>query len=73
MIPGHLCRLKSAKADFVNFYRDETSNCSEQVIFGDSASRDLPAFKSTAVESAPGKARRVHLELRDEHAPRQAG
>lgn len=49
--------LKSAKADFGDFYRDETSSCSMQVIFGDfGIARDLPAFKSTAVEFTPNKA-----------------
>lgn len=40
----------------LNFYRDETGACSEQVVFGDfGVSRDLPAFKTTAVEFTPGK------------------
>ncbi len=40
----------------LNFYRDETSSCSEQVIFGDfGIARDLPAFKTTAVEFTPDK------------------
>ncbi|MBI3653971.1 MAG: cupredoxin domain-containing protein [Acidobacteria bacterium] len=40
----------------VNFYRDETSTCSEQVIFGDfGIARHLPAFKTTAVEFTPNK------------------
>ncbi len=41
----------------LNFYRDETSSCSEQVVFGDfGIARDLPAFKTTAVEFTPEKA-----------------
>lgn len=41
----------------LNFYRDETSSCSEQVIIGDlGIARDLPAFKTTAVEFTPEKA-----------------
>lgn len=41
----------------LNFYRDETSSCSEQVIFGDfGITRSLPAFKTTAVEFTPDKA-----------------
>ncbi|HEX8090643.1 MAG TPA: cupredoxin domain-containing protein [Blastocatellia bacterium] len=41
----------------LNFYRDETSSCSEQVIFGDfRIARNLPAFKTTPVEFTPGKA-----------------
>ena len=38
----------------LNFYRDETSSCSEQVILGDfGIARDLPAFKTTSVEFTP--------------------
>lgn len=41
----------------LNFYRDETSSCSEQVIFGDfGIVRDLPAFKITPIEFTPEKA-----------------
>jgi plastocyanin domain-containing protein len=41
----------------LNFYRDETSSCSEQVIFGDfRIARSLPAFKTTPVEFTPDKA-----------------
>lgn len=40
----------------LNFYRDETSSCSEQVILGDfGIARDLPAFKTTPVEFTPEK------------------
>ena len=40
----------------LNFYRDETSSCSEQVILGDfGIARDLPAYKTTAVEFTPDK------------------
>jgi plastocyanin domain-containing protein len=40
----------------LNFYRDETSSCSEQVVFGDfGIARDLPAFKTTPVEFTPDK------------------
>jgi plastocyanin domain-containing protein len=40
----------------LNFYRDETSSCSEQVVFGDfGIARDLPAFKTTSVEFTPDK------------------
>ena len=40
----------------LNFYRDETSSCSEQVIIGDfGIARDLPAFKTTAVEFTPDR------------------
>ncbi len=41
----------------LDFYRDETASCSEQVIFGDfRIARELPAFKTTAVEFTPDKA-----------------
>ena len=40
----------------LNFYRDETSSCSEQVVFGDfGIARDLPAFKTTRVEFTPDR------------------
>ena len=41
----------------LDFYRDETSSCSEQVVFGDfGIARDLPAYKTTSIEFTPGKA-----------------
>jgi plastocyanin domain-containing protein len=41
----------------LNFYRDETSSCSETVVFGDfGIARNLPAFKTTPVEFTPDKA-----------------
>jgi plastocyanin domain-containing protein len=41
----------------LNFYRDETAGCSEQVIFGDfGIARDLPAYKTTTVELTPDRA-----------------
>jgi plastocyanin domain-containing protein len=41
----------------LNFYRDETASCSDRVIFGDfHIARDLPAFKTTAVEFTPERA-----------------
>lgn len=40
----------------LNFYRDETASCSEQVIFKDfGIVRDLPSFKTTPVEFMPDK------------------
>ncbi len=40
----------------LNFYRDETSSCSEQVVFGDfGIVRNLPAYKTTTVEFTPDK------------------
>ena len=41
----------------LDFYRDETASCSEQVVFGDfGIARDLPAFKTTSIEFTPEKA-----------------
>ena len=41
----------------LEFYRDETASCSEQVVFGDfGIARDLPAFRTTAVEFTPEQA-----------------
>ena len=41
----------------LNFYRDETSSCSEQVVFGDfGIAKDLPAYKTTPIEFTPDKA-----------------
>jgi plastocyanin domain-containing protein len=40
----------------LNFYRDETSSCSDQVVFGDfGIVRDLPAYETTTVELPPAK------------------
>ena len=41
----------------LEFYRDETASCSEEVIFGDfGIARQLPAFQTTAIEFTPDKA-----------------
>jgi plastocyanin domain-containing protein len=41
----------------LDFYRDETASCSEQVRFPDfGIARDLPAFKTTPIEFTPDKA-----------------
>jgi plastocyanin domain-containing protein len=41
----------------LDFYRDETNSCTEQVIFGDfQISRMLPAFKTTRIEFTPERA-----------------
>ena len=40
----------------LDFYRDETSSCSETVILGDfGIARDLPAFQTTSIEFTPDK------------------
>lgn len=49
-------RVKQGHPVRLDFYRDETSSCSEQVILGDfGIARDLPAFKTTPVEFTPSK------------------
>ena len=41
----------------LDFYRDETSDCTEQVVFGDlGISRRLPAFQTTPVTFTPERA-----------------
>jgi plastocyanin domain-containing protein len=48
--------VKQGRPVRLDFYRDETSSCSEQVVFGDfGIARDLPAFRSTPVEFTPQK------------------
>ena len=40
----------------LNFYRDETSSCSEQVVFGYfGIASYMPAFKTTPIEFTPDK------------------
>jgi plastocyanin domain-containing protein len=40
----------------LDFYRDETASCSDQVILGDfGIARDLPAYETTAIEFTPDK------------------
>ena len=41
----------------LDFYRDESSSCTDTVVFGDfGISRPLPAFQTTPVEFTPDKA-----------------
>ena len=41
----------------LDFYRDETDSCTEQVVFGDfGIARDLPAYKTTPIEFTKDKA-----------------
>lgn len=41
----------------LDFYRDETATCSEEVVFGDfGIARPLPAFKTTSIEFVPDRA-----------------
>jgi len=40
----------------LQFYRDESSSCTEQVVFGDfGIARSLPAFETTPIEFTPEK------------------
>jgi plastocyanin domain-containing protein len=49
--------VKQGRPVRLEFYRDETASCSEEVIFGDfGIARALPAFKTTAIEFTPDKA-----------------
>ena len=49
--------VKQGKLVRLDFYRDETASCSEQVVFGDfGIARDLPAFKTTTIELVPEEA-----------------
>lgn len=49
--------LKKGVPARLDFYRDETSSCTEQIVFGDfGISRKLPAFQTTPVQFTPDKA-----------------
>ena len=40
----------------INFYRDETAECSDTIVFGDfNIRKPLPAFKTTPLEFTPEK------------------
>jgi plastocyanin domain-containing protein len=40
----------------IDFYRDETADCSEEIVFGDFGIRkSLPAYKTTSIEFTPEK------------------
>ena len=40
----------------LNFYRDETASCSEQVVFSDfGIAREWPAYQTTPIEFTPDK------------------
>ena len=48
--------VKQGRPVRLDFYRDETASCSEEVIFGDfGIARPLPAFKTTPIEFTPDK------------------
>jgi plastocyanin domain-containing protein len=49
--------VRRGKPVRLQFYRDETASCSEQVVLGDfGIAKALPAFKTTPVEFIPDKA-----------------
>ena len=40
----------------IDFYRDETESCSEEIVFGDfNIRKSLPPFKTTSIEFVPEK------------------
>jgi plastocyanin domain-containing protein len=40
----------------IDFYRDETADCSEEIVFGDfNLRKSLPAYKTTSIEFTPEK------------------
>lgn len=46
--------VKAGQPVRLDFYRDETASCSEQVVFRDfGVIRDLPAYETTPVEFTP--------------------
>lgn len=48
--------VKQGKPVRLDFYRDETASCSEQIIFGDfGIAKALPAFKTTPIQFTPDK------------------
>ena len=48
--------VKKGTSVRMNFYRDETADCSDTIVFGDFKIRKpLPAFKTTAIEFTPEK------------------
>ena len=48
--------VKSGVPVRLNFYRDETSSCSEQVVFGDfGIVKNLPPYQTTPIEFTPEK------------------
>jgi len=48
--------VKKGRPVRLNFYRDETVDCSDTIVFGDfNIRKPLPAFKTTPVEFTPEK------------------
>jgi plastocyanin domain-containing protein len=49
--------VKQGRPVRLDFYRDETASCSEEVILGDfGIARSLPSFETTPIEFTPEKA-----------------
>ena len=49
--------VKQGRPVRLDFYRDETASCSEEVVLGDfGIARQLPAFTTTRIEFTPDKA-----------------
>ncbi len=49
--------VKQGRPVRLDFFRDETASCSEQVVLPDfGIARDLPAFQTTPIEFTPSKA-----------------
>lgn len=49
--------VKQGRPVRLDFYRDETASCSEEVVFGDfGIARQLPAFRTTPIEFTPDRA-----------------
>ncbi len=48
--------VEKGKPVRLHFYRDETADCSDTIVFGDfNIRRPLPAFKTTVIEITPEK------------------
>ena len=49
--------VKKGVPVMIDFYRDETESCSEEIVFGDfNIRKSLPPFKTTSIEFVPEKA-----------------
>lgn len=52
-----IIEVEQGKPVRLKFYRDETSSCSEELVFSEfKLRRDLPAFETTAIDILPTKA-----------------
>ena len=58
----NLIEVKKGQPVQLNFYRDEASSCSEELLFPEfSIRRDLPAFQTTSIEFLPKEAGRFEF------------